>query len=169
MALTAPAQIDRKDENISKLPMAVQKIYDGALVKINAAGYLANCAAEAGAVFAGVALQTVDNSAGSAGTLSMRVYKAGVFKLPLAGAAVTDVGSAVYATDENTITKTYAANKQRVGVIVAYEDSSNVWVKIMPSVFGNETAIVDATDAASVITQLNLALAVMRHHKMIQG
>lgn len=167
MALTAAAQVDRKDVNILQHPMAAVKIYDGALVKQNAAGFLDNCAAEKGAVFAGVSIQTLDNSAGAAGDKKLRLYKNGIVLLTGTGFAQTDVGQAVYATDENTITKTNAADKQLVGVIDEYFSSTQVWVRLITSQHGLEATIADATDAASAITQVNLALGVMRKNKMI--
>ena len=166
-ALTAKIEVARKDDNVIQHKVAAVKIYEGALCKMNAAGFLAPCSAELGAVFAGVAIDQKDNSSGAAGDLKARIYKEGIFLLTGSGFAQTDVGQAVYATDDQTITKTNAADKQRVGVIVEFESSTQVWVKIMPHVLGLEAHIADATDAASAITQLNLALAVMRKHKMV--
>jgi hypothetical protein len=54
-------------------PIAAVKIPKGALVNINAAGYATNATDASGETFAGVAYETVDNSAGSAGDLSIRV------------------------------------------------------------------------------------------------
>lgn len=166
-ALSAKVEVQRKDVNILQHKVAAVKVYEGGLCKLNAAGFLAPCSAESGAVFAGVCIETKDNSGGSAGDLKARVYKDGIFLLTGSGFAQTDVGQAVYATDDQTITKTNAADKQRVGVIAEYESSTQVWVRIMPQVFGLEAHIADATDAASAITQLNLALAAMRKHKMV--
>lgn len=168
-ALSDNVQVSRKDGEIIAHPCAVDTVYEGALVKQNAAGYLAPCAAEAGAVFAGVAVEKVANeSPYAAGDQKARVYKKGVFLLTGSGFAQTDVGQAVYATDDQTITKTYASNIQRVGVIVEFESSTKVWVKIEPQVFGLEAAITDGSDAGSTQTAVNSALAVLRKHNMIQ-
>jgi hypothetical protein len=60
-------------------------------------------------VFAGVAYETVDNSAGSAGDKSIRVETDGVFSFLTSGAAQANVGSEIYwdgAIDSSTVTLT---------------------------------------------------------------
>lgn len=165
-------QVDRKDGIILAHKCAVDTVYQGGMAKLNAAGFLAPCAAEANAVFAGIVYETVANeSPYAAGDQSARVYKEGVFLLEAASAifSATTVGQAVYATDDNNITLTYASNIQRVGVIVAHESTTKAWVKIQPGVLGLEAAIADAaTDAASAIATVNLVLGVMRKHNMIE-
>jgi len=182
-ALAANVQVQRKDGQIIKHKCAVDTIYEGGLCKLNAAGFLAPCAAELGAVFAGVAVEKVANeSPYAAGDQECRVYKEGIFLLTGSGFAQTDVGQAVYATDDQTITKTNAADKQRVGVIVEYLSSTQVWVKIAPHVMGLEATVADvATTAATnstpygfaqaqadaIVSNVNSILAVLRKHKMI--
>jgi len=129
-ALSANVEIDRKEGELIAHPVAVDIIYKGALVKHNAAGFLAPCAAEAGAHFAGVAYEKIDNSAGSAGDDDCRTYKKGRFLLTGSSFAQADVGEKVYATDDATITKTYADNLQFVGVIDEYVSATQVWVTI---------------------------------------
>lgn len=171
MALSDVAQVDRKDGEIIKHLCAVDTIYEGALVKINAAGFLAPCAAEVGAQFAGVAVETVANeSPYAAGDQGCRVYKKGVFLLTGSGFSQATVGQPVYATDDNTITLTNAADKQRVGTIVEHESSTKAWVQIdvavqLPIVAAH---IPDAAvDAASAIATVNLALVALRKLKVI--
>lgn len=182
-ALADNLQVDRKDGEIVSHPVIETDIvYEGALVKVNADGYLAPCAAELGAVFAGVAVEKVDNSAGANGDKSCRVYKKGIFLLTGSSLARTDIGQAVYAADDQTITKTNAADLQRVGVIVEFVSSTKVWVKIEPHVMGLEAHIADvATTAATnsspygyaqaqadaVLSRINAILVVLRKHKMI--
>lgn len=130
MALAANSQVDRKDGGLVAHKVGTAKhIFQGALVKQNAAGFLAPCAAEAGAVFAGVAYEEVNNT-GADGALSARVYKDGLFLLTGAGLAQADVGSDVYATHDALITTTFAANLQKVGKIVEFVSATQVWVQI---------------------------------------
>ncbi len=130
-ALTTEKEVLRKDGEILAHKMAAQNIYMGALVNVNAAGYLANVAdASTGANFAGVAVETVDNSAGAAGDKICRVYKRGNVLLQGAGFAQADVGEVVYASDNQTATKTSAAGRAEVGIIVEIESATLVWVKI---------------------------------------
>jgi hypothetical protein len=125
--------IDRKEKegNLVESPVvAADIIYQGALVKHNAAGFIAPCAAEIGAVFAGVAYEKVDNSAGAAGDKSVRVEKNGSFLMTMVGLTQADVGSAVYATDDDLVSLVQAANQQLVGYIVQFVSATQARVRI---------------------------------------
>lgn len=52
--------------------------------------------------FVGFAEQRVDNSAGAAAAKDVRVISAGKVQLSVSGAVITDVGSPVYASDDDT-------------------------------------------------------------------
>ena len=130
-ALTDNIEVAEKDGVIQASPMAVDIIYRGALLKHNAAGYLAPCATEAGAKFAGIAEEKVDNSGGSAGDKDCKFKTKGVYLLTGTGFAQTDVGELVYASDDQTITKTQSGNLQQVGRIVKFVSSTQVWVELM--------------------------------------
>lgn len=129
-ALAADKKVIEKQGNLVSSPMAVDIIYQGALLKHNAAGFLAPCAAEAGAQFAGVAFEGKDNSAGSAGDELCRAKKVGMYLLNGTGFSQADVGSTVYASDDQTISTTQATNEQPVGKIAAFVSSTEVYVKI---------------------------------------
>lgn len=131
-ALTADVNlVQQKGEMVSHPVVASDIIYKGALCKINAAGNLAPCAAEAGSQFAGVAYENVDNSAGIAGAKSCRVEIEGIFDLTIAGATLADVGSKVYATDDGLVTVTEGTgSKQIVGNIVKFNSATSVSVKL---------------------------------------
>ena len=80
MTATATArESKRKDGEVISYPMAAVKIPKGALVNINANGYATNATDASGETFAGVAYETVDNSAGNAGDLAIRVQTTGTF------------------------------------------------------------------------------------------
>jgi len=133
--LAKGTNIDSKDGIYVAHKMAAVKIYQGALVNINAAGFVDNCAdGMTGAFFAGVAVETVDNSAGAAGDKYIRVQKVGIVKLPCSGMAQADVGTPVLASDNNTVTKTSAAGRAVVGPIVEFESATAVWVKLQTEV-----------------------------------
>lgn len=134
MALSANRNLVDQEGKLLAMPVVASDIiYKGALVKVNAAGYLAPCAGEAGSQFAGVAIEECDNSAGAAGDLSVRVAQEGCFELPGTGFAQADVGSQVYAADDETVTLTEGTtSKQKVGIIVKYISATKVLVKIMP-------------------------------------
>lgn len=132
--MTALTENKKLDEKVGKLVahpvVASDIIYQGALVKVNAAGYLAPCSSEAGAVFAGVAYEQKDNSAGAAGAVSCRVQKEGRFLMTGSGFSQANVGDKVYASDDQTLTLTNAVGLQCVGVIDEYVSATQAWVKI---------------------------------------
>lgn len=131
MALSAKRQVNEKEGVLQEHPVVASDIiYQGALCKINAAGYLAPCAAEAGSIFAGVAELGIDNSAGIAGAVKAVVKSEGVFRLPCSGLTIANVGDVVYATDDEIVTVTEVANTQIVGRIVQFISATEVWVKL---------------------------------------
>lgn len=84
-------------------------IYQGAAVGENASGYARPLAAAD--PFLGFAEEKVDNSAGSAGDLNVRVKSKGYIKLAITDLAITSNDrAAVYASDDNTFTLTAASN-----------------------------------------------------------
>ena len=134
-ALTAPKVVSSKGANavVDHPVVASDIIYKGAICMINAAGNIAPAVATAGSFLAGIAVETMDNSAGSAGDLNARVYTEGLFALTIAGAALTDVGTIVYATDDQLVTVTSATNAQIVGRIEKYVSATEVYVRLAVS------------------------------------
>lgn len=133
-ALTESKDRVYKEGKLQSFPVVASDIiYKGALVKVNAAGYLAPCAAEAGAKFAGVAYEEVDNSAGAAGDVSCRAERTGVHLMNGTGFSQADVGSKVYASDDDTVSTVQGANEQEVGQIVEFISSTEVYVDIAPN------------------------------------
>lgn len=126
------ASTDRQDGEVLSFLQGAEAIYEGALVAINAAGYAVNAGDDANAVVVGVADESVDNSAGSAGDTSIKVRRTGVFSF-VAGfsAAQSDVNSLAYASDNQTINlAANLTNDVLVGRIVEVVSSSKVRVDI---------------------------------------
>jgi hypothetical protein len=70
----------------------------------------------------------VDNSAGAAGALNVRVKPRGRVILPVVGVtAVTDEGATVYASDDDTFTLTATGNSA-IGKITRYISGTTVEV-----------------------------------------
>ncbi len=130
MALTDVRDVVVKDGWIVAHKMAAVKIFQGALVMVNAAGFLTNVTDTTGCFFAGVAMETVDNSAGAAGDLNCRVQKRGNALLTGSGFAQADVGEVIYASANDVVTKTSAANRNIVGVMVEFESATKIWVEL---------------------------------------
>lgn len=131
MALSANRNlVDQQGVELAH-PVAVAHVFKGALVKHNAAGYLAPCSGEAGSAFAGVAIEEVDNSAGAAGALVCKTAKEGCFELPGTGFSQTDVGQAAYAADDSSVqTAAGTTSLQKIGTIEKFISSTKVLVKI---------------------------------------
>lgn len=111
---------------------ATTVIYAGSLVAKNAAGYLVPAADTAGLVVVGLALESVDNSAGANGAKTCQV-QVGVFKFKNGGTANVDqatVHGLCYAADDQTVGKT-TTNSIKAGVVEAL-DSDGVWVYVGP-------------------------------------
>lgn len=124
------------------VPMAAAKIYKGALVVLNSAGFaVGGTTATTHVATVGRAAETVDNSAGSAGDLNITV-EAGVFKY--GNSATTDeitkvqTGAVCYVVDDQTVAKTNGSSSRSVAGTVIKVDASTddggagVWVLCAP-------------------------------------
>ncbi len=109
MALTANRDVDRYvDQELRTLPVkGGSHIFKGAFVGLSG-GYARGLTA--GDPFVGVAYEEVDNSAGSDGALSVRVFTMGDFEHALTSASRANNRSPVFASDDGTLTMTAAGN-----------------------------------------------------------
>jgi hypothetical protein len=97
-------------DEFNDLPVAAAvTIFEGAAVGDNAAGFMRKLVALD--PFMGFAVRKADNAAGAAGALNARLRERGKIVLDVAGVTgAGDVGDTVYASDDNTFTKTATAN-----------------------------------------------------------
>lgn len=116
MALSANREVDHYiDQEIRTLQVAAsQHVYKGALIGLTTGGYARPLSA--GDAFAGIAYEEIDNTSGSDGDKSVRLYTLGDFGLSLTGAAITDVGRPVFASADDTLTFVSASNSY-VGLV----------------------------------------------------
>lgn len=130
-ALTADRNTPRLEGDVKSMLMAAVKIFAGAIVMRNATGYATKGATVLGSHGAGVALEQVDNSAGSAGDLPIKVRE-GVFRVANSAAADEivddDIGKLCYIVDDQTVAKTNGANTRSVAGIVMGVDDIGVQV-----------------------------------------
>lgn len=78
-------------------------IYEGAAVGlVDATGHARPLVS--GDRFVGFAESNADNSSGGAAAINVRTIEAGKTQVPISGAAIADIGSPVYATDDDTFT-----------------------------------------------------------------
>ncbi len=131
-AATTTRETKRKDGGLISYPMAAVKIPKGVLVNVNAAGYATNATDASGETFAGVAYETVDNSDGSAGALSIRVMTSGTFVFVDGGGngAQTDVGVEFKVVDNQTVTDVSTTNNLKAGIAVESVSATSVRIRI---------------------------------------
>ena len=133
MTATAVArEAKRKDGELISYKMNNILIPKGALVNINSSGYATNASDASGDTFAGVAYETVDNSAGSAGAKEIRVQTIGTFVFVDGGGngAITDVGIEFKISDNQTITDASTTNNIKAGVCVESVDANTTRIRI---------------------------------------
>lgn len=135
-ALTAAKVVPHKEPaRIVSMKMGAVKLWQGSLCMIiAAAGYAVAATPTAASIFAGIAAETVDNSAGSAGDKSIQLFQTGLHEIAISGVAVTDIGKKVYAETSNPsdckdASDTPTANGQCIGRTVNVENSK-AWVDI---------------------------------------
>lgn len=80
-------------------------------------------------IFCGVSLEAVDNTGGSAGDKVIRCARKGIHEFILGSAAITDVGAAVYALDNQTVTKT-STDATQVGKAAKFENTGKIFIDI---------------------------------------
>jgi hypothetical protein len=132
-ALTADRNTPRIEGENKQGAMAAVKIFAGALVMRDALGFLTKGQTAVGLRGAGMALEQVDNSGGSAGDLDIK-YRSGTFRFANSASsdaiAATEIGKLCYAVDDQTVAKTNGANTRSVAGIVVGVDDLGVHVSL---------------------------------------
>lgn len=157
MAVTENQVIKQQAGDRANYPVAASTtLYEGTLAFITTSGYADDDVGSGANAFAGIVVEKVDNSSGSAGDKTVEVINRGNFELVGSGFAQTDVGMDIYASDNYTITKTRAASAVRIGRAVQYVSSTKMIVEIRPGV-NPSAAIADAdgTYSANEQTAIN--------------
>jgi len=129
MALSANREVDRYvDQELRSYPVAASThVYKGAFVTLNASGYAEPLSA--GDRFVGLAYEEADNSSGANADIRVRVFTLGDFGHTLTGATVADVGRAVYAGADNTLTFTPGGNTF-VGYVKDWVTTNEIIVRL---------------------------------------
>ncbi len=127
--LTAARDDERQNGELIAVPLAAVKVFKGALLTFNSAGYAD--VGDASEPLAGVAIETVDNSAGAAGDKTVRVWRTGVFTFAGSGFTQADVGKQVQVSDDQTVVLNSAGSgKVQIGRIVEFVSATSVRVQI---------------------------------------
>jgi hypothetical protein len=132
MALSANRNLDRYID--SELRTARVKasihLWRNAIVGLTSAGFARGLVA--GDVFAGIAYEEMDNSAGADGAKAVRVYTVGDFQHAVSGLVQGDCGRPVFASDDTTLTLVGLGNSY-VGVVQDFVSSGVAIVRIDPT------------------------------------
>lgn len=163
MSLTADRNTAMSDGELISVPMAAVKIFAGGLVAANATGYATPGAASATLTYLGRAEETVDNAAGSAGDVTVRVRRGKAFKWANSGAdAVTQarMGKLCYIVDDLTVALTNGNGTRSPAGVVLAVDADGVLVGEAGSGNLSATAALDfASIAAAASADLTIAVA----------
>lgn len=111
-------------------PMAAVKIYKGAIVGVLAAGYATNAVSGATVLnVLGIAIETVDNSAGAAGDLKIRVDCDAEFLFTASSITQAMLGTAMLIVDNDTVDET-SASSFAVGKLTEFVSTTQGWVYV---------------------------------------
>ncbi|MEO0034831.1 MAG: hypothetical protein RLZZ501_854 [Pseudomonadota bacterium] len=136
-ALTADFDCPEIDGRFRSVPVAAGVvIYAGALVVLTAAGYAEPGTTATGLVALGRAESQVDNSAGAAGALNIRVRRGVFLWNNSTGAdliAEANIGAEAYIVDDNTVALTSATSTRSVAGKIFDIDTrtGGVWVEVI--------------------------------------
>jgi len=151
-ALTEDKVLQKSDGVELDFPVAAsQKIFGGAMVCVNAAGFALEGSDTAGLIFQGIAMNQVDNSAGANGDKSVVLRRRGLVMVTM-GTAITqaNVGDNVFLVDDQTVDLTAnVTNAIFCGIIAKYVSSTIAWIDIEPAIRQADVAthIADGTGA----------------------
>lgn len=128
MALSTNQEVDRYvDQELRSFQVAGSAhVYKGGMVGLSS-GYAR--ALTAGDQCVGIAYEESDNTSGSNGDVSVRVFTVGDFLCDLTSAALTNIGDAVYASADDTLTFTSTDNSL-VGVCVDVPGTDKIILRL---------------------------------------
>lgn len=132
-ALAAARNTPERAGDVVGYPVkASVKPIQGGIAVLNA-GYAAPGTTAAGLIAVGRFEETVDNTSGANGAVSVQV-KRGTFKFGNSSAgdliAQADVGADCYIVDDQTVAKTNGSSTRSVAGKIIAVDADGVWVKI---------------------------------------
>jgi hypothetical protein len=132
-ALNSERDTKLRTGDLREEPVAASvKIWAGALIMRNAAGYLTRGATATGCVEVGRAEQTLDNT-GAAGSATVE-YRVGTFLFSNSGGGdqitIADIGDVCFIVDDQTVARTDGSGTRSRAGIVDGIDSAGVWVRM---------------------------------------
>lgn len=132
-ALTADRNTPQRNGEDFLFPVSAGKVCRAGGLAVLHGGTAEPGATAVGLVAVGRFEATVDNTAGAAGAVSVRVRR-GCFRFGNSTGAdaitLADVGSPAYIVDDATVAKTSATNTRSEAGIIVDIDDSGVWINI---------------------------------------
>lgn len=133
MPLATERDTKTKEGVFRVFPVAAStKIYQGAIVAVNASSLAVPGATSTTLKAAGRAEETVDNTAGSAGDKKISVRR-GIFQYANSAStdeiALKDIGSNAYIVDDQTVALTSGSNTRSIAGTIHDVDANGVWIK----------------------------------------
>lgn len=162
MAQTTAVQRESVISPNLALPVAASTtIYKGSMVCADADGYAVPASDTSGlSNVIGIADETVDNSAGSDGDLSVVVVTGRRWILTASSIGQDDVGATMYVVDDETVDETDPGNGIRAGVLTRYISATSGEVAIGGPL--NPTGTVGTSDlGAGAVTPAKLSRTVV--------
>lgn len=161
----AERKTEWKDGQLVGLAVAAStKIEAGKMVGINSSGYAVEAADAAGIKVLGVAEETVDNSSGSNGDLTVRIRTHKIFKFKNSGTNAVDVadaGTLVFVEDDETVADAAGTNGVVAGRCIEVA-SDGVWIEIPAAPQVATQAASSAADVATLKTDFNALLTKLK-------
>ncbi len=131
--LTADRNTPFKATDTLVVPMAANaRVYAGALVAANAAGFAVPGSVATTLTYLGRAEQYVDNTGGADGAKTLLVRRGKAFKWANHAADLVtqaELGKTVYIVDDATVAKTNGGNTRSAAGKVVQIESDGVWVE----------------------------------------
>lgn len=134
-ALAAPRNTPEKVGSERAVPLlANAKVFQGGMVQIAASTFGVPASATAANVTIGRASETVDNTGGANGAVSVKVRR-GIFRFANSAAgdliARSEIGKTVYVVDDQTVAKTDNAGARPAAGKCFDVDAQGVWVEFL--------------------------------------
>lgn len=161
-ALSADAQRASREPGIRAYPVeAGEVIYKGAIVALDADGFLIPATNTAGLQVVGVAEEKADNTGGADGAIDVKVRSDRAFKFTATSITQAMLGDMMYVVDDNTVDDVAgASNAIPVGRLVEFVSTTEGWVYIpdggmpVPEVVDPDTSAYDEAGYVAVLAAL---------------
>lgn len=142
--LTADRNTQSREAEVKIYPVGVDIIYKGALVAVDANGFLLAAADTAALRVVGVADEKVDNSGGSAGDLNCRVVSGRKFRFAATAITQAMVNQIMYVVDDQTFDDSLGTNGIKAGRLEEFISTTEGWIYIPKGGLSEGSVVADA-------------------------